>query len=535
MNTSIIRFSLCILLSYLTSSTAPAQLAKGQNKFLGNTLAGYKDQGMTADSLFLKYWNQATPENAGKHNLYETDRDVYQTKTLDQMYTYCQANNLPFKQHTFLFWCCGADADWLLPLSPEEIRAEMEEWMIYFFDRYPNTAYAEVVNEPFQSPPPAAIRNALGGDDNYAWVRWMYTKARQHAPARCKLWINENNVLKGGSRVNDYKNLISLLQQDGTLDGIGVQGHWLEGVSASTIKNTLDALDDFDLPLYITEYEVDEDDMNAQRDIWAAQFPVFWEHPAVRGVTLWGYKEGQMWRKNGYLVRADGSERPALQWLRNYLQGNASGSGEGAIEIRAKGTTGNEQMELHLNDNKVKSWTVGTDYALYSITGLRGSDNVKVAFVNDNAQRDLRVDYVRVNGTTRQAEDQAVNTGAWDNDHQRCGGSYSEWLYCSGYIDFGNLVVGAHSAAVKGNKRQATHEDELVVYPNPAQHVLTVRIPFDQARVQLANLRGQVVKEVTSHRPELMLDITQLPVGTYVLTAQSPMGRRVVQTLVIEK
>jgi hypothetical protein len=27
-----------------------------------------------------------------------------------------------------------------------------------------------------------------------------------------------------------------------------------------------------------------------------------------------------MWRKRGYLLREDGSERPALTWLREYLQ-----------------------------------------------------------------------------------------------------------------------------------------------------------------------------------------------------------------------
>jgi hypothetical protein len=31
-------------------------------------------------------------------------------------------------------------------------------------------------------------------------------------------------------------------------------------------------------------------------------------------------KKGRMWRKRGYLLREDGSERPALTWLREYLQ-----------------------------------------------------------------------------------------------------------------------------------------------------------------------------------------------------------------------
>ena len=525
-------FLLLVFLSFLATPAVQAQLAKGKSKFLGNILKGVKNDGMTADPLFLQYWNQATPENAGKHGLHETSRDVYQSQALDEMYAYCQANNLPFKQHTFLFWCCGADADWLLNLSAAQIRAEMEEWIVYFFNRYPNTAYAEVVNEPFQSPPPAAIRNALGGDTDYAWVRWMYTKARQHAPAGCQLWINENNVLKGGSRVNSYKNLVSLLQQDGTIDAIGVQGHWLENVSASTIKNTLNQLDDLGLPLYVTEYEVNQSDMNAQRDIWAAQFPVMWEHPAVKGVTLWGYKEGQIWRNQAYLVRSDGSERPALQWLRDYLQGS---EGAGTIKIRARGISGSERLELRVNGNAVKSWTVGISYATYTATGLSGTGNVKVAFTNDAPGRDLRVDYIQVNGSTQQAEAQAVNTSAWSNGS--CGGSYSEWMYCPGHIDFGSLNLNARSSAVASEKSVSVKEsdpvqpDALLVYPNPAQYILTVQVPFADARIQLINLHGQIVKSAANDRDDFTLDISQVPPGTYFLKAESPTGsiqRRVV-------
>jgi len=39
-------------------------------------------------------------------------------------------------------------------------------------------------------------------------------------------------------------------------------------------------------------------------------------------VTLWGFRPG-LWRseQGANLVRDDGSERPALQWLRRYLHG----------------------------------------------------------------------------------------------------------------------------------------------------------------------------------------------------------------------
>jgi hypothetical protein len=50
-------------------------------------------------------------------------------------------------------------------------------------------------------------------------------------------------------------------------------------------------------------------------------FPLLWEHPAIKGITLWGFRPG-MWRteQGAYLIDADGVERPAMLWLRAYLK-----------------------------------------------------------------------------------------------------------------------------------------------------------------------------------------------------------------------
>jgi hypothetical protein len=65
------------------------------------------------------------------------------------------------------------------------------------------------------------------------------------------------------------------------------------------------------------------------------------------------------------------------------------------------------------------------------------SGAVNVQFTNDASGRNVQVDYAVVNGSTRQAESQATNTGVLQNG--KCGGSYSEWLHCNGYIGFGNI------------------------------------------------------------------------------------------------
>jgi len=60
-------------------------------------------------------------------------------------------------------------------------------------------------------------------------------------------------------------------------------------------------------------------------------FPVFWEHPAVRGITLWGFRPG-MWRskQGANLVHKDGSARAAPLWLRGLYDASTGRRGDRA-------------------------------------------------------------------------------------------------------------------------------------------------------------------------------------------------------------
>jgi hypothetical protein len=50
-------------------------------------------------------------------------------------------------------------------------------------------------------------------------------------------------------------------------------------------------------------------------------FPILWTHPAVKGITMWGYRPGH-WRtaQGAPLAYANGAEKAALVWLRQYVQ-----------------------------------------------------------------------------------------------------------------------------------------------------------------------------------------------------------------------
>ncbi|MGA2092601.1 MAG: glycoside hydrolase family 11 protein [Sedimentisphaerales bacterium] len=113
-----------------------------------------------------------------------------------------------------------------------------------------------------------------------------------------------------------------------------------------------------------------------------------------------------------------------------------SGGGSKSIVVRAKGVTGQEQIQVSVNGNVITTWTLGTGMANWN-TSTSASGSVNVCYTNDASGRDVQIDYVVLNGSTKQSESQSYNTGVYQNS--KCGGSNSEWLHCNGCIGYGNI------------------------------------------------------------------------------------------------
>lgn len=307
-------------------------------KFLGN-IGGGNNSGLDMPDNFGVYWNQVTTEDIGKWAEVEPVQDVMQWDNLDTIYNYAKDNGLPFKQHTFVWgnqqpgWITSLPKEkqelfrafpppepkWMKVLSQQQRREEVEEWIRCFCQRYPDTDYIDVVNEPFNAPP--SYKDALGGDGatGWDWVIWSFQKARQYCP-NAKLLINEWGVLEGwgSASMAGYLEIINLLKNRGLIDGIGNQCHNLQWADMTTIADNLDIFAATGLPIYITEMDVVSDDDGSQLWLYENKFPVLWEHPSVGGITLWGYIQDMVWLADGYLIRTNGTERPALTWLKGY-------------------------------------------------------------------------------------------------------------------------------------------------------------------------------------------------------------------------
>nr|WP_010132780.1 Ig-like domain-containing protein [Microbulbifer agarilyticus] len=118
----------------------------------------------------------------------------------------------------------------------------------------------------------------------------------------------------------------------------------------------------------------------------------------------------------------------------------AADSSDTLVTVRARMALGsNDTLQLRVDDVTVHSWTIsGSSYADYSVA-KPVDGNVKLYFPDNGT--DIEVDYLRIDGTTYQAEDQAINTSAWMNGS--CGGGgYAQIMHCPGYIDFGSISAG---------------------------------------------------------------------------------------------
>jgi len=294
-------------------------IATGQAKFLGGVSSPPQLVNFTA------YWNQVTPENAGKWGTVEATRDVMNWSELDIAYALAKDNGFPFRMHN-LIWGNQQPA-WIEALSPAEQVAEIQQWFAAVAERYPDIDFIDVVNEPLHNPPAGAGHgnyiDALGGTGatGWDWVLASFRLARQYFP-HAKLGLNEFSITNSTADMQRYIEIIQLLQAEALIDTVGIQGHaFSTRVPAATTIANLDRLATATgLPIYITELDIDGPTDDVQLADYQRIFPAFWEHPAVRGITLWGYRPGH-WRtaQGAYIVLENGAERPAMVWLKDYV------------------------------------------------------------------------------------------------------------------------------------------------------------------------------------------------------------------------
>lgn len=321
-------FLFLIFFIIIQDQTFSQPIAQGKDKFFG--------AGTSSDiyRYFDDYWTQISPGNDGKWGSVESVQGNFNWTNLDKIYNYAKNRDILFKEHT-LIWG-SQQPGWMSSLDSVGQRAAIENWFSSIGARYPLMAMADVVNEPLHSQP--IYKDALGGDGEtgWDWVITAFELAREYLPDSTKLILNDYNILHDNTVTDNYLAIINLLKDRGLIDGIGIQGHYFEfrsDLSSSTqyvytpgaLRTNLNKLTDTGIPVYITEFDIDEPVDSNQLEQYKIYFPIFWRNPGVVGITFWGYVYGDVWstHPDTYLIRSNNSERPALEWLRSYVNTSA--------------------------------------------------------------------------------------------------------------------------------------------------------------------------------------------------------------------
>jgi hypothetical protein len=149
------------------------------------------------------------------------------------------------------------------------------------------------------------------------------------------------------------------------------------------------------------------------------------------------------------------------------------------VSFSALGNTGTEQIALLVGGKPVNTYTLTKNFQTYTQT-VSGSGDVTVEFLNDDGitnGREVRLDYISIDGVKRETEAMAVNTAVYQNG--TCGGSYSEWLNCNGSVNYGPLPQ-THPITIRARGNNGGEHIDLLINGQPVNGGWTLGTTFQE-------------------------------------------------------
>ena len=281
-----------------------------QSVFSGNVKPEDKQKYL---SVLKANFNSAVHENALKWYSTEKTRGKGTYENADIMLKWCQDNGLRMRGHC-VYWCVAKHVQqWIKALDDDALRVTLERRAMDVMSRYKGRIPEYDVNNEMLHG--SFYKKRLGNTIRHDMFNWCRT-----ADANAVLYVNDHNILNGGDLGRYEKQISSFIEAGLPIGGIGLQGHFRgSGVDAAKVTRVLDRLAKFNLPIKITEFDINtkNEDIKAKGvvDLYTAAFG----HPAVDGILMWGFWEGRHWRPNAALWKKDWTATKAAKAYRNLV------------------------------------------------------------------------------------------------------------------------------------------------------------------------------------------------------------------------
>ncbi len=304
-----------------------------------NSLAG----GMKPDDLkkfkekFLENFNSAVTENALKWAVMEPRKDQENYAVIDSILSFTEKNNIPLRGHN-LFWGILKSPNtgqtyiqsWVTEMDDNELRQRIQSRAERITKRYKGRfAEYDLNNEMIHGN---YFEDRLGPEITKQMAEWALK-----GDPDAKLYVNDYDVLITDSPLDiglpEYMaHIRKLLKQGIPIAGIGAQGHsHLETFDRQVLRNALDSLATFKLPIRVTEFnlpgmrsEFRRSQLTPEQEKLKAKeiedyYRICFAHPAVEGIRMWGFWEGANWIPSSSLYKLDWSPTPALEAYKNLV------------------------------------------------------------------------------------------------------------------------------------------------------------------------------------------------------------------------
>ena len=277
---------------------------------------------------FLENFNSAVTENAVKWGNMERQKGKVNYSTVDAILKWSEENHIPLKAHN-LFWGIPEYVQpWLKEMPDAELEQTLKNRAETITARYKGRFVEYDLNNEMVHG--NYYEDRLGAGITKKMAEWAHT-----GDPNCRLLLNDYDILTGVKLPEYMAQIRKFLKQGIPIAGIGVQGHLhAETFDRIQLKNALDSLAQFHLPIRITEFNMpgqrskyykDPDlIMTPEEQVLMAKelvdyYRICFAHPAVEGILMWGFWEGANWIRPSSLYNRDWSPRPAATAYHNLI------------------------------------------------------------------------------------------------------------------------------------------------------------------------------------------------------------------------
>ena len=274
-----------------------------------NSLAENSQNPMTAQDrekylrVLAENFNYAVHENALKWYDNEKQRGVVDYSVADRIWEITHSMNIPMRGHTIYWEKQEFLQDWIKALNNDELRMAVknraESLMTHFKGRIDEfDLNNEMIHGDF-------FRRRLG----YGIISEMAWMVKAYNPT-ARLCVNDYGIVDVGYNAGPYAIQIENLLANGVpISCIGIQAHRSHSGAINNtpymVQRNLDRFHRFNLPIKITEalfvYDTDEQRATELKKL----FPIYFAHPDVEAILMWGFWEKDHWIPHSAMWKTD--------------------------------------------------------------------------------------------------------------------------------------------------------------------------------------------------------------------------------------